>query len=517
MTGRHTILARLVWLVITVAFVSSCTSLPEDYDKPESHTLTDTGDTWLANRATELSQAHSALSGFRLLPDGSEALGARLMLADRAEVSIDVQYYIFHRDLIGKLLLGRLTEAADRGVRVRILLDDIETEGYEQLFAALSAHDHIEVRLANPFAYRNARGLNFLTDFQRVNHRMHNKSITFDNVVTVFGGRNIATEYFGANEVFNYRDLDILGVGQVAADVSVEFDKYWNAGESMPVEAFVEPDASEATRQELRDSYTTTVAQTRDTPYAGALAVSHSELLLLSTHSELIWAPARVVYDLPYGEENRQGEAGPSILSGILIEAIETAERELFLVSPYFVPGESGVEQFRRLRDRGVRCVVVTNSLASTDVESVYGGYANYQKALLEAGVELWEVMAYPLQSGYEQGLASERRILHAKTFTIDRQILFVGSFNWDPRSQEINTEMGAMINTPELASQLMDSVAAALPYDAWQLRLSDDGDIEWLAWENGELVIYSEPPQAETARKLKASASGLKALEGQL
>lgn len=497
--------------------LGSCASLPTDYAKEPSTTIRDTGDTQLGQKARPLVAAHPGESGFYVLSDGVEALAARLLLAQRAEVSIDVQYYYILPDITGYLLLGRLAKAADRGVRVRILLDDIETKGYEQTFAVLSANPNIEIRLANPFANRGARGVNLATDFQRLNHRMHNKSITFDNAVTIVGGRNIGAEYFGAGDVFNYRDLDVLGLGPVANQVSTEFDTYWNASETVPVTAFVEPDDSPESAEELRQKFAAVVEEAKTTPYVDALKSSIGDLLLSYEADLLVWAPARVVFDLPYSEATGSDEAGPEVLAGILVTAAEQAVTELFVVSPYFVPGNSGVERFRQLRERGVRCVVVTNSLASTDVAAVYGGYKDYRKALLEMGVELWEVMAYPDKPGHQRGASTERRSLHAKTFVVDRSVVFVGSFNWDPRSRGINTEMGLLIESRQLASGLVESVSTALPGAAWQVRLNKKGEVEWVNVQDGADAVYTKPPQTSVWQRFNAWATGLNALEGQL
>ena len=503
--------------LLLAAFLSSCASLPTDYTKESSTVILDTDSTSLGKKTRTMVAAHPDESGFYVLSDGNEALAARLLLTQHAEASIDLQYYYILPDITGKLLINQLVKAAERGVRVRILLDDIQTEGYELLFAVLSANPNIEIRLANPFANRNSRGLDIATDFQRLNHRMHNKSITFDNKVTILGGRNIGAEYFGASDLFNYHDVDVLGIGPVAGQVSNEFDTYWNAAETVPVTAFIEPDNSPESAQLLQQKFEATVAEAKATPYLDALESTLIDLLMLADSDKLVWAQAHVVFDLPYGESSSSSVAGPAVLAGILVAAADQAVEELFVVSPYFVPGDTGVERFRQLRERDVRCVVVTNSLASTDVSAVYGGYKDYQQALLQLGVELWEVMAYPDMPGNERGTSTERKSLHAKTFAIDRKRLFVGSLNWDPRSRGINTEMGVLINSSELATDLVESVSAELPGAAWKLRLNNDGKVEWVDVMDGREVVYSKPPQTSFWRRFSAWFTGMDAIEGQL
>ena len=346
---------------------------------------------------------------------------------------------------------------------------------------------------------------------------MHNKSITFDNVVTIVGGRNIGAEYFGASDVFNYHDLDVVGVGRVADEVSTEFDTYWNAAEAVPVTAFVEPDDSAESAEELRRNISAVMEEAKTTPFVASLKSPIVDDLLAEGATKLVWAPARVVFDLPYGETSAQDVAGPEVLAGILIEAVAKATEEVFVVSPYFVPGETGVELFRRLRERGVRCVVITNSLASTDVAAVYGGYKDYQEPLLALGVELWELMAYPDKPGHERGTSTERKSLHAKTFAIDGSQLFVGSFNWDPRSAGLNTEMGVFISNGEFAEGLVTSVSEVLPDAAWKLRLNDEADIEWVDVSDGNEVVYTTAPQTSAWRRFSAWVTGMDALEGQL
>lgn len=506
------------WVMLfCMLFLGSCASLPSDYKKTPSTAIRDTGNTWLGQKARPMVDQYPGRSGFYVLSDGIEALGARLLLAQRAETAIDVQYYYILPDITGHLLMRQLLQAANRGVRVRILLDDIQTKGYEKMFAVFSANPNMEIRLANPFANHRARNVNMAADFRRLNHRMHNKSITYDNTVTIVGGRNIGTEYFGANDVFNYRDVDVLGIGPVADQVSTEFDTYWNASETIPTTAFVAPDSRTESLEALEQQFETILQQAATTPYIAALGSTIVDNLLAKDSDQLIWAPARVVFDLPYGQSSGGDQSGPEVLAGILVDAVDQAREELFVVSPYFVPGDSGVGRFRQLRQRGVRCVVVTNSLASTDVSAVYGGYKGYQKDLLELGVELWEVMAYPEKAARRRGTSTERQSLHAKTFAIDRKQVFVGSFNWDPRSRGINTEMGILIESDEIANGLVKSVSAALPNAAWQLRLGEKGNVEWVGIEDGEAVVYTKPPQTSIWRRIAAWITGLNAIEGQL
>jgi putative cardiolipin synthase len=322
---------------------------------------------------------------------------------------------------------------------------------------------------------------------------------------------------FEANNNFNYRDLDVVGIGPVAGQVSTEFDTYWNASETIPVTAFVKPEDSVESSRELKKRFEKSLQKAKTTPYADALDSTIGEILLSNVSDKLVWAPAQIVNDLPYGESTQKGKSGEEVLAGLLISAVEKATEEWYLISPYFVPGKTGIQLFRQLRERGVHCVVVTNSLASTDVSAVYGGYNGYQKPLLELGVELWEMMAYPDLPANKRGVSTDRQSLHAKTFSIDNKQLFVGSFNWDPRSRGINTEMGVLIESSQLAGLLKKSVSTALPGNAWQLRLNSLGDVEWVDVIKGKEFIYTKPPQASLWKRFNAWISGLDAIEGQL
>jgi putative cardiolipin synthase len=503
-------------LAVLLSLTAGCATLPEDYEKTPSYALRDTGDTYLAERVRPLVAANPGLSGFYPLPFGIEALAARLRLARLAEKGIDLQYFIIADDLVGDLVIQELIDAANRGVRVRMLLDDYATEGYELAFSVLLSNPNIDIRLTNPVAHRDVRWAN-LTDLKRVNHRMHNKSITFDNRMSIVGGRNIGSDYFGASEHFNYYDFDVFAVGPIVDEVSTQFDNYWNAAQSYPATAFVEPDDSSESARALADRFKASRENAATTEFVDALDHEVVDFVLAQNTDRLFWADARVVHDLPYGEETAEGVAGEEVLRDILVEAVLGAADEFILVSPYFVPRQSGLDGFRALRDRGVRCIVLTNSLASTDQIPAYGGYMDYRAPLLEMGVELWELIAWPAMPHDQPGAPTERRALHAKIYALDRERLFVGSFNWDPRSHEINTEMGIVIYDDRITSQTVDLILATLPGAAWKLRLDDQGEVEWLDVSGEEEIVYDEPPQTDSSLRRKASMTNIELFEDQL
>jgi putative cardiolipin synthase len=485
--------------------------------KPPSTALDASSDTRLGRAVTPLVAAHPGRSGFYLLNNGIEALAARLLTAHRAERTLDVQYYLLHADLTGHVFVEQLLKAADRGVRVRLLLDDMTTKGYDAGLAALDSHPHIEVRIFNPFSRRTARWWDFVTELGRVSHRMHNKSMTFDNQVTIVGGRNIGDEYFDARQDMNYNDLDLLCIEPVVQEVSRAFDAYWNSAAAVPILALVDAPKGPQDLEQLRHYLAAQVEAAMQTPYRAAFESSLAEALAFRG-DRLTWERWTLAVDpaekVQPGFEARRAEQ----LAGQLGPTAEAGQSEFVLVSPYFVPRNRGVEWFRGLRHKGLRVVVVTNSLSSTDVSPVHAGYSRSRKALLEADVELWEIRDDPVRRDRQRrGLGHSASSLHTKAFAIDRRYLFVGSFNFDPRSVNINTEMGIVLDSPSIAAAALDQLFQALPAHAYRLRLDADGDIEWVARENNTEVIYRTEPHTSFWRRFTVGFLRLLPIEAQL
>jgi putative cardiolipin synthase len=516
---RGLVLSGLVLLgLITgcAALFGGMPQIPPSLKTP-STALEASPNTRLGQVVTPLTAAHPGRSGFYLLHNGIEALAARLLLARRAERSIDAQYYLLHADLTGYVFVEQLLKAADRGVRVRLLLDDMTTRGYDVGLAALDSHPHIEVRIFNPFSHRSVRWWDFVTDLGRVGHRMHNKSITFDNQMTIVGGRNIGDEYFDARQDMNYNDLDLLGIGPVVQEVSQAFDAYWNSAAAVPVLALVDAPEGPQDLEHLRHYLATQVEAAMQTPYRAAFESSLSDLLAFQGES-LQWEQWTLVVDPPEKVQAEFAARRSEQLASQFGPTAEAAQTEFVLVSPYFVPRDRGVEWFRGLRQRGLRVVVVTNSLSSTDVSPVHAGYSRSRKALLEAGVELWEMRDDPARRDRKRrGLGHSASSLHTKAFVIDRRYLFVGSLNFDPRSVHINTEMGIVLDSPGIAASALDRLFQALPAHAYRLRLDADGDIEWVAQENNTEVVYRTEPHTSFWRRFSVGFLRLLPIEGQL
>jgi putative cardiolipin synthase len=456
----------------------------------------------LQRAAAPLLAANPGRDGVYPLADGPRACVARLLLAERAERTLDLQYYIWHGDRTGMLLFDAVRRAADRGVRVRLLLDDTNTWGVEPILATLDAHPCIEVRLFNPLRPPRWRLLGLLTDFRRLNRRMHNKSFTVDGTVTIVGGRNIGDEYFDAAHELAFVDLDVLSVGPAAAAVGGLFERYWNSLHAVPLarllgtarlaarvdigrraaEVLDDPDVAEY-RRILR---TTTLL---DDLLAGALPFEWTTVQMVADEPSKIDAPPRQVAMLA----RLQGALG--------------APREaLHIVSSYFVPTRSGVRAFAELASRGVRVRVLTNALEATDVAAVHAGYARYRRDLLRAGVALYELRREgprPRAGSARVGLEASAASLHAKTFAVDGERTFVGSFNLDPRSAALNTEMGLVIESHVLARGVARSFDEEVPTHAYEVRLaSDRRSLRWVERRATGTVVHEREPGASLWRR---------------
>jgi len=490
-----------------VAVAAGCATIDYDYPRSESHHLTDTADTYLGRQIVpDVAEHPGHLSGFYPVNDGIDALAARLLLAGEAEKSIDVQYYLIKNDLVGRAFIRALLRAADRGVRVRLLLDDMFTTGYDVGLAALDSHPNFEVRIYNPF-HRGAGGKiqSAVTGFSRINRRMHNKSFTVDNQITIVGGRNIADEYFGAREDAKFGDLDVVGIGPVVQDVSSMFDMYWNHETALPVPAFVNKlEDPQAALDELRKRLDQSVAEISASPYAGAV-VQQVNQYVESGGNVFEWAPYQLVVDSPdKGVKARAAEADS--ITDPLIESLRSAEHELIIISPYFVPLKSGIQGLIELRNKGIDITVITNSLAANNQFTVHGGYAPSRKPLLEAGVKIYEVRPDADVSGTEFVDASgAKATLHTKAFIVDDKEVFIGSFNFDPRSADLNTELGVIIRDPELATVFAVLVDEALEKQTFEVFLNDKGRLRWRGHHDGQEVIYDKEPETTWGQRFIA------------
>ncbi|MBS0364653.1 MAG: phospholipase D family protein [Proteobacteria bacterium] len=458
-----------------------------------------------------LAAAHPGLSGIHPLPDGLDAFAVRAWLASVAGRTLDVQYYIWDDDKTGTLLFNALRAAADRGVRVRLLLDDHNTAGLDETLAQLDTHPNLEVRLFNPLRIRRPRWINYLFDFARVNRRMHNKSITADAVATIVGGRNISDKYFDATDEIVFADLDVLAVGPVARDVAADFESYWNSVSACPARRLLPRPAAPHSARVAGQA-----AQLERSPEAAAYVRAVHELAcgrqLLRGQLALEWAPVRLLSDAP---AKARGRAGRRQQMSFRLDAIVGDSVSSFdLVSAYFVPTARGVAALAQLARRGVAIRILTNSLAATDVAAVHAGYARRRKPLLRAGIGLFEWRLAPhaaprhkrvgLGSGSGRSAGkSSAASLHAKTFSVDGRGVFIGSFNFDPRSARLNTELGVIIDSPALAGRIEAGISERMAQAAWKVSLSPAGELRWSGERDRRPEQLDVEPQTRLYQRL--------------
>ena len=508
---------RHVFLITAFVVLSGCASVDFGHPKTVSTAPTDTGETYLGRQLEGLAEKHPGKSGFYPLADGIDALAARLLLAERAERTIDAQYYLIKNDITGNAFINVLLRAADRGVRVRLLVDDIFTGGYDAGMAGLNSHPNFEIRIFNPFARRSARFMDGLTSFSRVNRRMHNKSFTVDNQITIIGGRNIADEYFGAREDAKFGDLDVMGIGPVVNDVSNMFDSYWNHERAAPIEAFADmPDDPAAELERVRAGLEQSRERIMTSKYAAAVRDQILEYVE-SDVSPFVWAPYTLAVDSPDKSFKSKAEAAASIKTP-LRESLLSARSEAIIISPYFVPQKAGIEAISEIQRSGVDVTIITNSLAANNQSSVHGGYAPSRKPLLESGVKIFEVRPDADVSGSEIVAASgAKATLHTKAFIVDRRELFIGSFNFDPRSANINTELGVIIRSPEMAKQFTEVILANLAHQTYEVFLNEKGKLRWRGIEDGQEVIFDKEPQTTWSQRFAAGFMRILPIRGQL
>ncbi len=501
------------WLLpLFLLLLAGCAAAPFDYPKTVSRVVPASDTTRMGQFYAKWLQQHGEDSGFVGLEKGNDALGARLRLMEAAEKTIDAQYFLLKPDEAGGLFIGKLLRAADRGVRVRLLIDDIFTPVEDSTLALFNHHPNVEVRIFNPVARQGFKYVNMLWDFNRANRRMHNKSFTVDGSVSIVGGRNIADEYFEIKQEVEFDDFELLTFGPVVAEIAGAFDLFWNSELAVPMEAFG-ADFDPTELKQWRSAMDAVVAGARESVYARAI---DSPLLqdIAEGRIEPIAAPAYVVTDEPEKLVQKVGATEYQSLARELGKQFDRAQREVIIISPYFVPGKEGVAAITQWLQRGVRVVIVTNSLASTNHVPVHSGYARYREPLLRAGAELFEVKSNAEVTGAE-GNAADRRTLHTKAVIFDRALLFIGSLNFDPRSIDINTEMGVFIASPEAASRLAEAVMDNLFDLTYAVELDARGKLVWSYRGNGQRP--DKEPDTGWWRRFKAGFYGVLPIEGQL
>lgn len=499
-----------------LALLVGCASSLPQQNKPASFAFRPVGDSEVARYVREHQPPQGDnLSGFTLVQTGTDALAARLAMIDQAQSSLDLQYYIYRGDVTGGLVAERLLAAADRGVRVRLLLDDIGSGLRDFDVATLDHHPDIQVKLFNPLTLRGrfSRYLSKVGEFGRINYRMHNKLLIVDSQMFITGGRNIGDEYFSLSPM-DFQDIDIIGMGHITRAVARSFDDYWNANESVPVASMIRK-AGPKTEQRLRSQLQAHRFRHDGQPYLQAVQDSPFTRALRDDRIVWHWGEAQWLSDPPTKADPGHATNQDPILARKLMRHVRASEQELLLMSAYFIPGSRGEVFLIDMVEHGVDVRVLTNSLATTDVLAVHSAYASYRQPLLKGGVRLWELRQQAGEQPHASAILGESQAsLHAKAFVFDREKLFVGSVNLDPRSIVLNTEAGVMVQQPALAQELVTLFEHWTADDlAYELVLDDRGQ---LRWQSGAETLTSEP-HASRWRRSAAWFFGWLPIEGQL
>ncbi|KQP22861.1 phospholipase D family protein [Pseudorhodoferax sp. Leaf267] len=508
--------ARLL-LACLLALLTGCASLPDGLAGPPSTALPPMADASLV-RIARLSQPDADLSGFRLLPSGDFALDARLTLIQRAEVSLDVQYYHVENDATGRHFLRALRDAAQRGVRVRLLLDDLYTAGDDGLFLSLAATPNLELRIYNPFPQREGgsarRFAASLLQFDRLQRRMHNKLLLADGAMGVAGGRNIGARYYTQTSGENFLDMDTIVAGALMPRLAALFDLYWNSPHVVPIERLAKADPDLAAMRERFEALTAPGQAPPPRPSAPNDMLGYAPVSseLAGGRIGLVWATAEAYADSPERAIGKQSAYGGVPLLDVdsvrynVAESIRRARREVLLSSPYLVPGASGMQVLREARARGVAVHLVTNSLAASDEPFVHTAYRRYRADLVRLGVEIDEISGSRVRRSVRLGLfGTATGRLHAKMAVIDRSLVFIGSLNFDPRSELHNTEIGLFIRSETLAGQVLKLAEVLRDQGAWRVRADADGRLQWHGTDDGvPQVLHTEPDASWWDRLLR-------------
>ncbi len=526
------VVASCLLCALLLAFLAGCASLPpgSGFPKTESSALAHPEETLLGRQFANASSAHGGNSGFRMLSVGVDGFLTRAQMINAAERTLDLQYYIFREDETGRILTDAMLRAADRGVRVRVLIDDGDTIAGDEQIIALRAHPRIEIRMFNPFAYRGHatlfRALEFMLNASRLDYRMHNKLFVVDNAIALIGGRNIGDQYFQVDPASQFGDDDVFAAGPIVKQLSATFDQYWNCAIAIPVEALARHKPSPAALDEYRKVLAAhRVQKTMDgTDYASRVATGEPLAGMLAGRLPLIWTHAQLVCDSPEKKLVVKGEMVGRLMHRPVFDAAAAVQSELLMMTPFFIPGKDGMQLFKDLRQRNVRVRVLTNSLESTPELMAHSGYMHYRLPLLQQGVELYEVrplLGNARGSGQSKNLASYGNYaLHAKLFVFDRKRVFIGSMNFDPRSMSLNTEIGLIIDSPQLAQQAaarFELIAQPANSYALALREGKDGGAPHLAWrteEGGSAVEFDRERARSTRQRIKVKLLSLLPLD---
>ena len=510
---------KIVAFITATLLIAGCSSLPTNYPKVPSTAFKDHKSTGIGKMFEKEAAKHPGKSGFDIIRYGREGFTGRIAMTEMAEKSLDLQYYVWEPDATGRLLAFHVLKAADRGVKVRVLLDDIGLEGRDTMIASLDAHPNIEIRIFNPFSNRTSHGLNFIYDFDRVNHRMHNKTFLMDNSLVIIGGRNIGNHYFGVDDHMNFRDLDIYAAGPVVREVSDVYDYFWNGEWSVPMKALADKTYTQEDMKNARVRLSQNIAKDHY-PYPLTNDVNKIRSQMKTIRNKLIWAPGEFIWDDP-----KQMKLSKDKQQGTMLDKLHkkgtTLKKSLTIESPYFISGVGGTAVLKSLVKKGIKVRVLTNSHSSNDVQAAFAGYEVYRKELVEGGIEMHELR--PDAGGnkiinQKTDLAKVHSGLHAKAIVFDAEAVFIGSFNLDPRSSAINTEGGLYVKSPKLAKKVLDYMNVGVkPENSYRVILDKNGDLNWVEVTDGKQKVYHEDPHMSGWDKFKVGFIQAMPIEDQL
>ena len=517
-----------LWLgCLLILGISGCSTLPKQYPQPQQYSYqTDTNQTTLAQIFQPLRNQHPNLTGYHILYDPLEALATRIHLIDKAEKTLDLQYYIWDNDRIGALALHSIINAANRGVKVRLLIDDNNAKQMEGIFLALDQHKNIDVKLYNPYGFRQYRGLDILLDLKRVNRRMHNKSFIVDNQVSLIGGRNMSDQYYNLSDKYQFSDVDIILVGAASDEIIHSFDDYWNDDYAFPVRQIVDhnkyPLRYEGLKQQLDTHYQEASVQN----YLDLAYRSKAFENWLSQETKFDWTTAEVVKDSPSKIKSRATKE--EHLNFQLLKRLQEPDQSIDIVSAYFVPEKIGMNKLNEMAQNGINVRVLTNSFAANDVSVVHAFYSKYRKDLLKNNVQLYEFLYAPDQENLNSNIEElskkakvslkglSRSSLHAKLMAIDEKQVFIGSFNFDPRSSYLNTEIGVLLDSPTLAKGVHETMDNHLAKYAYKLVLDANNNINWqVPKPNGEIKTLTKEPKMKWYHKVLLKLTSWLPIEG--
>lgn len=512
--GKVTGVCKRLFLVVAMILLTGCSTLPQAVEREASYALTNPGVTLLGRMFAEAA-IDEVNSGFVPLVSGTDAYEVRAAMAGLAEHTLDLQTYIWGDDLAGRAMLREVLAAAERGVRVRLLIDDHHTADSGVTFAAVNAHPHIEVRLFNPFGWRKNRYMDWLLDFRRINHRMHNKLMIADNVLAITGGRNIGDHYFAVDTETNFRDLDLLLAGPAVSRMSTAFDDYWNSEWAYPVDALDSAAGASGDGAAMIAILDAWFATQPEFPYRIDGPPEGLQKRLEKFREEFFYGPVHVVTDSP---QKIKGN-GDSDVADRVLAFKRNVEEELLMEVSYVIPGKSGLALLGELVENGVRVRILTNSLATNDIVPAHSGYLKYRRRMLAAGIELHELRPDAYAEQARQNALAPRSIatLHTKAIIYDRRKVFIGTLNMDPRSIYLNTENGLFIESPALAEHIAALIEEGMrPENSFELQLVD-GKVRWrLVTEDGEVIFTADPETSRWTRFL-AGLLALLPIEGHL